>query len=166
MSNLKLDLKRAKNEDIANYNNQISVVNERAREFYEKEQETWRVELAPLYELLATRDFKELTNLQAVNLSLRHRIQDSITKYLTRLSKENVKYKQSFGDRMEFYIDGFGYKTNNGEKIKMIERDLNERKHAVELLEAHIEHLKELRYCCDQIQYSVKNITALMSYIV
>lgn len=160
----KIDLKTAKLTEIENNNNKISEVNIRAKEFYDNERKTWSEELMPLYGKLKIKEFTELTELQAINLSLRHRIQDSITHYLNRLSKENVRYKQAFGDRMEYYIDGFGLKTNSGEKTKLVDRDLNERKHAIELLEAHIEHLRELRQICDQIQYAVKNITTLMGY--
>lgn len=160
----KMDLKLAKASEIKANNIKISEVNEKAKEFYENERIVWASELNPLYEKLKCREFSELTELQAINLSFRHRIQDSITHYLTRLSKEHVRFKQNFGDRMEFYAENYANKINTTEKVKLVERDLNERKHAMELLEAHIEHLKELRTICDQIQYSVKNITALIGY--
>lgn len=162
----KIDFTKAKKTEIETYNSKVSDINEAARTFYEKEREIWIGELEPLYTMLATRDYINLTDLQSKNLSLRHRIQDSITKHLNKLSIENAKYKKAIGDRQEFYIDGFGYKSTSTEKTKMIERDLAERKCALEILECHIEHTKELRSACDQIQYSVKNITALMGYIL
>ena len=92
-------------------------------------------------------------------------LQDDISKHTSQLTKAYVSYKNAFGDRMEYYMTGFGVKTSSSEKVKMVDRDLAEAKRRVELLETHIEFLKECRYSCDQVGYSIKNIVGLISYL-
>lgn len=134
-------------------------------EFFTKERAEWSNELTPLYKTLAYRDMNKIVDLQAETLSLRHRIQDKISEYMSSLSKQNTYYKTSAADRTQYYLTGFGIKTSSTEKKEFVNRDLAQDKSGLELMETHIEFLRECRYNCDQIGYAVKNMIGLMAYI-
>lgn len=161
----KIDLTKASRDQIDKYNEKTENLNEKLEDYFEKERSKWEKELMPLYQTLSDRDNYKIINLQSSTLSLRHKIQDEISSYMAKLSKEMPKYKASYADRMEFYMHGYGIKTASSEKTKMVDRDLSEKKRNIELLENHIEFLRQCRYACDQIQYSVKNIVGLMNYM-
>ncbi len=161
----KLDLKRANYEQIIDLNSNLCFSNDKAEILFTEEREKWSEVLTPLYKKLSDRNIKEIIFLQSDCLSIREQLQVSISSYSNKLSKAYVSFKNSFGDRMEFYMTGFGVKTANTERVKMIDRDLAEVRRRVELLETHIDFLKECRYSCDQVQYAVKNIVGLITYL-
>lgn len=161
-----IDFKKTKEADVVTYMEKYDTVNNNLINFFDKERSIWADEINLLYPLLYSKNLDLISKLQADNLGLRHRIQDSITKYLNRLSGENMKYKKMFADRMEYYVFGYGAKSSSAEKTKLIDRDLAQKKRSIEILEVHIEHLKELRYQCDQINFGIKNISGLLAYLV
>ena len=139
--------------------------NEKITEFFSKEREEWSKQLLPLYKTLSYRDMNKIADLQAETLSLRHRIQDKISEYMSSLSKQSSYYKKSWADKIQYYHTGFGIKLSSTEKKEFVNRDLREDKVGLELMETHIEFLRECRYSCDQIQYAVKNLIGLMAYV-
>lgn len=160
-----LDLKKAKREDLEIIMVKVEEANKKLEEFFENERSQWREMLTPLYKTLAKKEPKSAIELQAETLSLRQKIQEDITVYMNRLTREISKFRKAKADRFEYYFHGFGLKTASSEKTIMVERDLAEKKRNVELLESHIEFLRECRYNCDQIQYSVKNLVGLLGYM-
>jgi len=160
-----IDLTRAKREEVEQLMAKIEATNEKLELFFDEERVRWEKLLQPLYATLASRDMKSTVVLQADVLSLRQKLQEDITMYMNRLAKEMSKFRKAKADRLEFYMHGFGIKTASTERTAMIDRDLSEKKRNVELLESHIEFLRESRYSCDQIQYAVKNLVGLMAYI-
>lgn len=161
----KLDLKKANANQIVNMNNNMCIKNDKAEVIFTKEREKWSELLRPLYARLGRRDAVDYVLIQSECLSIREQLQQSIAFHQTQLSKAHVTYKNAFGERMEFYMHGFGIKVNTGEKTKLVDRDLAEAKRRSELLEVHIDFLRECRYSCDQVGYAVKNFTELMKYI-
>jgi len=163
--NKKIDLTKANREDIIKLMNDIENSNGKLEDYFDEERKKWNNLLSTLYAVLSKKDINAITELQANVLSLRQKIQEDISIYMNRLTKENSKLRKAKADRMEYYMYGFGLKTGSTEKTMMIDRDLNEKKRNVELLESHIEYLRECRYSCDQIQYAVKNLVGLLNYI-
>ena len=161
----KLDLKKANAAQIVNMNNNMGSINDKAEDLFSRERDKWSELLSPLYARLGHRDPTDYILIQSESLSAREQLQQSIAKHSNNLSKAQVTYKNAYGERMEFYMHGFGIKVNTGEKTKLVDRDLAEAKRRSELLEVHIDFLRECRYSCDQIAYAVKNFTALLAYI-
>lgn len=160
-----IDLIKAKREQIDSYLEQLREKNDTIEKYFDGQREKYQEMLEPLYTKLGKREMETTITLQAEVLSLRGKIQEDITNHMNRLSKENTKYKKSVADRMEYYMHGFGYKTASTERKELINRDIAERKRMSELLESHIEYLREIRYSCDQIQFAVKNLVGIMNYI-
>ena len=164
-SKSKIDLKKADMKTIQIMNTKMNNANDQADIMFRDQREVWSNTLTPLYKKLSTREPKIIMDAQSECLAIRSRLQDDISKHTSQLTKAYVSYKNAFGDRMEYYMTGFGVKTSSSEKVKMVDRDLAEAKRRVELLETHIEFLKECRYSCDQVGYSIKNIVGLISYL-
>ena len=164
-SKSKIDLKKADMKTIQIMNTKMNNANDQADIMFRDQREVWSNTLTPLYKKLSTREPKIIMDAQSECLAIRSRLQDDISKHTSQLTKAYVSYKNAFGDRMEYYMTGIGVKTSSSEKVKMVDRDLAEAKRRVELLETHIEFLKECRYSCDQVGYSIKNIVGLISYL-
>lgn len=160
-----INFMKATREELQTFMDSLEATNDKIETAFEKERGEWSAELNPLYDTLRYMDKTKVVNLQAETLSLRQRIQDKITYYMSQLSKRMPIYRQSVGDRFEFYATGFGIKSSDGLKKSFVDRDMSQRKRNIELLENHIEFLRECRYSCDQIQYSVKNIVGIAQYI-
>lgn len=160
---MSFDYKKTQNIDIEN--GRVSELNIKVENFFDNERSKWNTELQELHDILHSNKHEDFIRLQSKCLSIRQMIQESITKYMNKLSKENAKYRKYNADRFEFYMTGFGLKTGAGDKKILIDRDLTESKHNVELIESHIEYLRECRISCDQIQFAVKNAIALLNYL-
>ena len=160
-----IDFIKASRQQLEQVMDKLEETNNKIDVNFEKERLTWKNELMPLYEILRNLDKTAMADLQASTLSLRHRIQDKITYYMSQLSKNLPKHKSAVGDRFEYYLTGFGIKVGSEDKKRFVERDMAQRKRSIELLENHIEFLRECRYSCDQIQYAVKNVVGIAQYL-
>lgn len=150
---------------ILKYNDSKSKTNDDIQKVFDTERKDYSGKIKPLFDMVDASNLPQMPILNSKVLALRQELQDSITRYLNRLSKENVKYKRSVADRLEYYMHGFGMKTASSEKTKMVDRDLAENKRGIELLQTHIEHLRDYKFACDQIQFAIKNIVALANYL-
>ncbi len=160
-----LDLKRADRQAILNMNATVNARNEKLDVFFTNQRELWTALLTPLFHQIGTREPKVIMEAQSESLAIRSRIQSDISKYSSELSKAYVSFNNAFGDRMEYYMTGFGVKTASSEKVKMVDRDLAEAKRKTELLEIHIDFLRESRKICDNLGFSIKNIVSIISYL-
>jgi hypothetical protein len=159
-----LDLKKANDVQINNMNKNMNDKNNKAEDLFSNEREKWSVLLNPIYVKIGQRNPSDYVVVDSERLSIRAQLQESISYHSNQLSKAMVSYKNAYGERMEFYMHGFGIKVNTGEKTKLVDRDLAEAKRRCELLEVHIEFLRECRVSCDQIGFALKNLTALLDY--
>ena len=134
-------------------------------DFLDSQRTKFDKEIKDLFIILASKNYKDFLDLQSKSLALRQSLQESITFYMQKLTKSNSLYKKTFGERTEYYLTGFGIKTSDSIKTKLIERDMCEKNRNVKLLENHIEHLRECRNECDQIGYAIKNLIGLINVI-
>ena len=132
-------------------------------EFYTSEREVWDAKLKPLFNKLRGNP-QILVELQSETLIVRQSLCDEINSSLTALIKEKLKLKKVAADRMMHWSTGSGLKYTAKEYITLIENDLKDIMAEMELLEAHIEHLRECRTNCDQIGYGVKNRIEMLNY--
>ena len=160
-----VDLKKATNQQIEKNLYELDEYNLKMENFFNKQREDINKELESLFGTLGTKNYKDFIELQSHTLALRQRIQEQISFYMQKLSKASTNYKQANADRVEYYMTGYGIKVSDGTRTKLIDRDLSERDRNVEAFQTHIEHLRECRNACDQLNYAVKNMVGLISYI-
>lgn len=160
-----IDLKKASNSQIEIHICEYEENNNTAEQLFNNERVKWNNEMQILYTLLSSKNYSEFPNLQSKTLSTRQLLQESITGMMQKLAKANSSISKATGERIEYYAIGHGLRVSDGTRTKLIDRDLSERKRYIELLETHIEYLRECRNGCDQIGYAVKNLVGLIAYL-
>lgn len=139
--------------------------NESAEKFYENERSGINKDMILMNSELNTGDISKLIQLQSEHLNMSQKLNDMVSSYLATLSREKSKLKRSKGDRLEYYIHGFGIKVSNTQMVELLDRDLSENSRSVQLLEIHIDFLRNTYTDCKNIGYSIKNRISLMSYM-
>jgi hypothetical protein len=137
-------------------NSKMEILLENERNFYNNE-------IRPLFETLNNNDLKIFSQLQGNSLSLAETLTMKISDHLSKLSKLKVSLKKYEADRFEFYSTGFGIKVADTKKSIFIDRDLAESQRKVEMVEIHIDFLRELRKKCYDIGYAIKNRIELLN---
>ena len=148
-----IDLRKATPVQIEKYINELDEYNNKMEDFLDSQRTKFDKEIKDLFIILASKNYKDFLDLQSKSF------------YMQKLTKSNSLYKKTFGERTEYYLTGFGIKTSDSIKTKLIERDMCEKNRNVKLLENHIEHLRECRNECDQIGYAIKNLIGLINFI-
>lgn len=148
----------------------IAIENEKYELYFETKREKWNEELDPIFEAIFQNNFtlnnsRTIVDAQAKALSFRQRIQKDISKYAQKLSKQKSQNKILSQEKFIFYSTGFGLKTNLGEKKLLIDGHLRENERQCDLIETHIDFLRETASTLESFQYSVKNVIALIEYL-
>lgn len=132
--------------------------------FYSGKREEWTKCIMPLFKQL--KDVPQAVyEMQAEALSYRHGLNEEIAFFLSKLSKEMSSLKKAKRDRFVYYATGFSLKTNTGEKTVLTDGDLSENDRSIEMLQAHIEFLRDCVKTLDNLQFAVKNRVMLMEYL-
>lgn len=160
-----LNLKNATTSQIELHLKELEIFNSKVELLFDEQREKINSSLVEIYEVLGSRNYQKYLDLQSKALVLRQGIQDSITSYMQKLSTVNSDMKKSYSDRVEYYMTGYGLKVTDSTRAKLIEKDLSESARYKDLLENHIEYLRECRIGCDQIGYAIKNTVGLLQYI-
>lgn len=136
---------------------------------FEKEREDWKSKIDPLFKALS----KNSTNLsagdvmeaQSYSLSYRQILNDTITKYMNARAKEVVRLKKLKQEKFIYYSVGFAMKTNNSEKAILIAGHVGEVERTIDILDSHIDYLRESIKILDSFGYSIKYLIDLMNYL-
>jgi hypothetical protein len=146
-----------------------SQVNEKYEELFDRQREDWNKNIEPLFEVLKnnfTLEKKDkIIEIQALALSYRQMINEQISMFLNKRSKESVKLKKIKQDKFIFYAIGFGLKTNMGEKSILIDAHIAENDRSIELIDVHLEFLRSSSKNLESLGYAIKNIIELMNYL-
>jgi|TARA_R110002167_G_scaffold179754_6_gene379524 hypothetical protein len=148
----------------------VNESNDRMEEFLSNQREELEKNIEPLFKVLSIKfndrdSLGSVMDTQAVSLVHRQSISEKITFFLNRRSKESIKLKKLKQDKFIFYATGFGIKTNLSEKNILIDAHLAENERTLELIESHIEHLRDTVKNLESLAYSIKNMIELMNYI-
>jgi len=148
----------------------VNESNDRMEEFLSNQREELEKNIEPLFKVLSIKfndreSLGSVMDTQAVSLVHRQSISEKITFFLNRRSKESIKLKMLKQDKFIFYATGFGVKTNLSEKNILIDAHLAENERTLELIESHIEHLRDTVKNLESLAYSIKNMIELMNYI-
>ena len=143
--------------------------NDKLEEFFNQKREEWNKNLEPLFDVIKNRltvdNSTKVFESQSLALSYRQMINEQISFFLNKRSKEEVKIKKLKQDKFVFYATGFGLKTNLGEKGLLIDAHIAENDRNIQLIENYVEFLRSSSKSLESLGYTIKNIIDLMNYL-
>jgi len=153
------------NQQQLSLNEKYFKLNDKTEELLKIQRSSWVGRVEPL--LLTMKDgIEELYEMQATALSYRHILGDEVNFYTTKLSKAIAEQKRIRKDKLINYTIKFQVKFNTSEKNICIDADTSEMERYIELLQMHIEFLRESVKTIDNLQFAVKNKIALLDYLL
>lgn len=143
--------------------------NDKMEEFFKEKRDQWSKNASQVFDTiksnLSPSDFKVVVEAQALSLSYRQSLNEEISYFLNRRSREEVKLKKLKQSKFLFYSTGFGLKTNLSEKSILIDAHTSENERTMQIIETHIEHLRDTVKSLESFQYSIKNLVSLYEYL-
>lgn len=149
--------------------NKIKETNDRLEEFFKNKREEWNKNTQPLFDVLKieinSTNSKKIMDSQSTCLTYRQLLNEQISVFLDKRSKQDVKIKRLKQDKFIWYATSFGVKTNMGEKTVLIEAHVAEENRNINLIENYIEYMRQTSKNLESLQYTIKNIIELMNYL-
>jgi len=149
--------------------NKVKETNDKLEEFFNQKREEWNKNLEPLFDVIKNRltieNSSKVFESQSTALSYRQMINEQISFFLNKRTKEEVKVKKIRQDKFVFYALGIGLKTNAGEKSTLIDAHLAENDRTILLIDNYIEFLRSCSKNLESLGYTIKNIIELMNYL-
>jgi hypothetical protein len=149
----------------------VKQTNDKMEEYFNQQKVEWNDKINPLLESIKNRitietQEKVLDN-QSLALVYRQALNDQISFFLNKRSKEEVKYKRIKQDKFIFYSigDGAALKTNASEKALLMDAHLAESDRAMQLIESHIEFLRSSIKNLEGLGFTYKQIIDLMNHL-
>lgn len=144
--------------------------NDRLEEYFLQKREDWSKQINPLFSGIDFKFFNKnnvenIIQTQALALSYRQILTEEISFFLNKRSKEEVEFKKLKQDKFLYYAIGFGLKTNGTEKMTLIESHVAEWERNMNLLENHVEFLRQCNKNLESLGFTIKNITELLTYL-
>lgn len=148
----------------------VKETNDKLEEFFNGKRGEWNKTVEPLFKVLSVdlsnpSNSKEILNAQSLALTHRQQINEQINFFLNKRSKETTKIKRLRQDKFVFYATGFGIKTNLGEKGILIDGHLAENDRSLEIIESHIQFMRDTVKNLESLGFAVKNMIELMNYL-
>lgn len=158
------------NEEELERINKVKETNDRLEDFFNDKRAEWNKTIEPLFKVLSidltnTPSSKSILEAQSLALSYRQQINEQISLFLNKRSKETTKIKKLRQDKFIFYATGFGIKTNLGEKGILIDGHIAENDRTIEIIDSYIEFLRDSTKNLETLGYSIKNMIELMNYL-
>lgn len=149
--------------------NKVKETNDKLEEYFNQRRDVWNKNLEPLFEVIRNRltidNSSKVFESQSIALSYRQEINEQISFFLNKRSKEEVKIKRIRQDKFVFYALGIGLKTNAGEKSTLIDAHLAENDRTILLIDNYVEFLRSCSKNLESLGYTIKNIIELMNYL-
>jgi len=144
-------------------------INDKLEEFFNEKREKWNNDITPLFDVVKNNinleSVNKITEAQSFALSYRQEINEQISFFLNKRSKEEVRLKKIRQDKFIFYATGFGLKTNLGEKSLLIDAHIAENERNLQLIENYVEFLRTSSKNLESLGFTIKNIIELMNYL-
>lgn len=157
------------NEEELSRISKIKETNDKLEDFFNQKREEWTNNINPLFDVIKNNFTLEnsikIMDVQSQALTFRQMINEQISFFLNKRSKEEVKIKKLKQDKFVFYATGFGLKTNLGEKGLLIDAHIAENDRNIQLIENYIEFLRSSSKNLESLGYTIKNIIDLMNYL-
>lgn len=145
------------------------VTNDNLEEFFNRKRDEWNKTMEPLYTTLkdnfTLEKSQKIIEIQSLALSYRQMINEQISYFLNKRSKEEVNLKKLRQDKFVFYAVGFGLKTNVGEKNILIDAHIGENERNLQIIDCHVDYLRNSSKNLESLGYTIKNIIELMNYL-
>lgn len=149
--------------------NKAKETNDKTEEFFNQKREKWNKNIEPLFQIMKTNftleNSQKIIEIQSLALSYRQNINEEISYFLNKRSKEDVKLKTLKQEKFIFYATGVGLKTNMGEKNLLIDAHISENERNIQLIDTHIEFLRSTSKNLESLGFTIKNIIELMNYL-
>lgn len=143
--------------------------NDKLEDFFNQKRQEWTNNINPLFEVIKNNfnleNSQKIMDVQSLALTNRQLINEQISFFLNKRSKEEVKIKKLKQDKFVFYATGFGLKTNLGEKVLLIDAHIAENDRNIQLIENFVEFLRSCSKNLESLGYTIKNIIDLMNYL-
>jgi len=131
----------------------------------DSEHKNWDSLMAKTAKLLKG-DAKNLYIVDADITNYRQMTTSEIRTYALMIYKENKSLKPLVKARFEWYSTKYQISIkNSGDKMKLIESDVAEIQYRIDLLENHVEFLKDTGNNLKQMGYTVKNRLELLNLL-
>jgi hypothetical protein len=147
----------------------IKETNDKLEEFFNNKRVEWTSNVEPLFEVIKNNfnleSFSKVVEAQSIALSFRQAINEQISFFLNKRSKEEVKLKKVKQDKFIFYALGIGLKTSLGEKNTLIDAHIGENERNIQLIENYVEFLRSTSKNLEALGFTIKNIIELMNYL-
>lgn len=143
--------------------------NDKLEEYFQKSREEWSTKLEPLFESVKIKLDKttsdKIIESQSYALSYKQILSEQISVFLNKRSKEDVKMKKIRQNKFLHYATGFGLKTNLSEKTLLIDAHIAENERTIQLIDIHIEFLRDCSKNLNNLHFIIKNIIELYNYL-
>lgn len=146
--------------------NKLTEKNDKTEEFFDNNRKKWNEELKPLndYTLVPhlTQDYaQKLLERQLTALAYRQNINDEISFYLNKRTKEDIKLSQAKADKLIWYSIGSPLSKKNftaSQISTLIESHVGQQQRAVYIIDSYIEFLRTTMKGLDSLSFNMKYI--------
>jgi hypothetical protein len=147
----------------------IKEKNDKLEDYFKNNRVSWNERIEPLFEVfkleINNQSTKRIMETQALCLTFRQALNEEISSFLDRRSKQDVKLKRLKQEKFIWYATSFGVKTNMGEKTLLIDSHVSEEQRNIQLIENYIEFLRQTNKNLESLQFTIKNIIDLFNYL-
>lgn len=147
----------------------VKETNDKLEEFFNDKRAEWSKNIEPLFSFIKSNftidNSSKIIEIQSLALSYRQIINEQISMFLNKRSKEEVRLKKIKQDKFMFYAIGFGLKTNLGEKALLIDAHIAENDRNILLIENYVEFLRGSSKNLEALGFMIKNVIELMNYL-
>ena len=148
--------------------------NDRMEEYFNNSRDKWNKEIDEVISSARCEYNREhaqqIVELQATALAHRQNINEQISFYLQKRSKEKIKLKRATQEKMVWYAMGHSKfnvvgKLTNSQITNVVDAHTAETERGVELIEVHIEFLRTSTKTLSDLGYQVKNTIELYNLL-
>jgi hypothetical protein len=141
--------------------------NDRTDEFFENSRKKWNDELKPLNDFTLvphlTQEYaQKLLERQMTALAYRQNMNDEVSFYLSKRSREDVKLKKARADKLVWYAIGSPIKAkgnfSTSQLTEIIDAHVAEQQRAVNIIDSYIEFLRLAIKGMDSLSFNMKYI--------
>lgn len=144
--------------------------NERLTEFFKEKRTDWNDKVKDIFSKITHKNinkenYRKIIDSQGAALTYSQILNDEISFFLNKLSTIKSKIKELKQEKFIFYSTGFQLKTKIGEKKLLIDGNLAEWEKESDLIESHIDFLRDTKGDLRSFNFSIKNIIQLIDFI-
>lgn len=122
---------------------------------FEAERKTFSIKIKEI--INKSHRISDIADCQVEMLSYRHMLSDKYIVYKNYNNRILAKDNLFFKERTEFYKKQYDLRLDYKEMVKFIDADMKDRKNITDLIQSHIEYIKDSMGILDSLSYTIKN---------